>query len=410
VAFLFLDLDRFKDINDSLGHSVGDLLLQEVAERLKAWGRAQDTIARVGGDEFLIMLTHVNDSSDAAVAAERLMDTMCRPFAIQGHSLTISCSVGISVFPEHGVDGEALVKNADAAMYNAKANGRNNLRFFTSDMSAQVLERITLENSLRSAMGKDELFLAYQPQLEIATGRITGLEALLRWRHPTLGLVSPDRFIPIAENSGLIVPLGEWVLRSACRQAREWQTAGLPRVSVAVNVSAVQFRQEGFCDLVKKALSDTGLEPQFLELELTETLLLANAEAMVSVVKDLKALGITLAIDDFGTGYSSFSYLKRLQLNKFKIDRSFIRDVAVNPEDATITSAIISMAKSLKLKVIAEGVETEAQMQFLRDHQCDEIQGFYFSKPLSVEEVSVKLKHSEVRRWTTAHLSVAATT
>jgi diguanylate cyclase (GGDEF)-like protein/PAS domain S-box-containing protein len=403
MAFLFLDLDRFKDINDSLGHSVGDLLLQEVAERLKAWGRAQDTIARVGGDEFLIMLTHVNDSSDAAVAAERLMDTMCRPFAIQGHSLTISCSVGISVFPEHGADGEALVKNADAAMYNAKANGRNNLRFFTSDMSAQVLERITLENSLRSAMGKDELFLAYQPQMEIATGRITGLEALLRWRNPHLGLVSPDRFIPIAENSGLIVPLGEWVLRTACRQAREWQTAGLPRVSMAVNVSAVQFRQEGFCDLVKKVLSDTGLDPQFLELELTESLLLANAEAMVSVVKDLKALGITVAIDDFGTGYSSFSYLKRFQLNKFKIDRSFIRDVAVNPEDATITSAIISMAKSLKLKVIAEGVETEAQMQFLRDHQCDEIQGFYFSKPLSVEEVSVKLKRLEVRRRATAH-------
>ena len=404
VAFLFLDLDRFKDINDSLGHSVGDLLLQEVAERLKAWGRAQDTIARVGGDEFLIMLTHVKDSLDAAVAAERLMDTMCRPFAIQGHSLTISCSVGISVFPEHGADGEALVKNADAAMYSAKANGRNNLRFFTSDMSAQVLERITLENSLRSAMGKDELFLAYQPQMEIATGRITGLEALLRWRHPTLGLVSPDRFIPIAENSGLIVPLGEWVLRTACRQAREWQNAGLPTLSVAVNVSAVQFRQEGFCDLIKKVLSDTGLDPRCLELELTESLLLANAEAMVSVVRELKALGITVAIDDFGTGYSSFSYLRQLQVNKFKIDRSFIRDVAVNPEDATITSAIINMAKSLKLKVIAEGVETEAQMQFLRAHQCDEIQGYYFSKPLSVEDVSVKLKqHFEVRRWTTAH-------
>jgi diguanylate cyclase (GGDEF)-like protein/PAS domain S-box-containing protein len=404
AAFLFLDLDRFKDINDSMGHSVGDLLLQEVAERLKAWGRAQDTIARVGGDEFLIMLTHVKDFPDAAVAAERLMDTMCRPFAIQGHTLTISCSIGISIFPEHGADGEALVKNADAAMYNAKANGRNNLRFFTSAMTAEVIERLTLENSLRSAMGKDELYLAYQPQMEIATGRITGLEALLRWRHPTLGLVSPDRFIPIAENSGLIVPLGEWVLRTACHQTREWQNAGLPTISVAVNVSAVQVRQEDFLDMVKKVLSETGLDPRCLELELTESLLLANAEAMVSVVKELKALGITVAIDDFGTGYSSFSYLKQLQLNKFKIDRSFIRDVAVNPEDATITSAIISMAKSLKLKVIAEGVETEAQMQFLRDRQCDEIQGYYFSKPLSVEEVSVKLKQQfEVRRWTTAN-------
>jgi diguanylate cyclase (GGDEF)-like protein/PAS domain S-box-containing protein len=407
VAFLFLDLDRFKDINDSLGHSVGDLLLQEVAERLKAWGRAQDTIARVGGDEFLIMLTHVKDSPDAAVAAERLMDAMCRPFAIQGHSLTISCSVGISIFPEHGADGEVLIKNADAAMYNAKENGRNNLRFFTSDMSAQVLERITLENSLRSALGKDELFLAYQPQMEIATGRITGLEALLRWRHPTLGLVSPEKFVPIAENSGLIVPLGEWVLRTACRQAQQWQNDGLPRVSVAVNVSAVQFRQEDFLDVVKKVLTDTGLDPRCLELELTESLLLANAEAMVSVVRDLKALGITVAIDDFGTGYSSFSYLKQLQLNKFKIDRSFIRDIAVNPEDATITSAIISMAKSLKLKVIAEGVETEAQMEFLRSHHCDEIQGYYFSRPLSVEEVPIKLKRLGIWRCTAGALSTA---
>ena len=396
VAFLFLDLDRFKDINDSLGHSVGDLLLQEVAERLKAWGRAQDTIARVGGDEFLIMLTHVKDSPDAAVAAERLMDAMCRPFAIQGHCVTISCSIGISMYPRDGADGETLIKNADAAMYNAKENGRNDLRFFTSDMSAQVLERITLEHSLRSALEKEELFLVYQPQMEIATGRITGLEALLRWRHPSLGLVAPHRFIPIAENSGLIVPLGEWVLRTACRQAREWRNAGLPKVSVAVNVSAVQFRQEGFCDLVRSALSDSGLDPRCLELELTESLLLANAEAMVSVVRELKALGITVAIDDFGTGYSSFSCLRQLHLNKLKIDQSFIRDVAVNSEDATIASAIISMAKSLKLKVIAEGVETEAQMQFLRSHQCDEIQGYYFSKPLSVEEVSVKLKDCDI--------------
>jgi diguanylate cyclase (GGDEF)-like protein/PAS domain S-box-containing protein len=406
VALLFLDLDRFKDINDSLSHSVGDLLLQEVAERLKAWCRAQDTISRVGGDEFLIMLTNVKDSPDAAVAAERLMDAMCRPFAIQGHSVTISCSIGISMYPEDGADGETLVKNADAAMYNAKSNGRNGLRFFTSDMSAQVLERITLEHSLRSAMGKEELFLVYQPQMEIATGRIVGLEALLRWRHPSLGLVPPDRFIPIAENSGLIVPLGEWVLRTACRQAREWQSAGLPSVSVAVNVSAVQFRQENFCDLVKHALSDSGLNPQCLELELTESLLLANAEAMVSVVSELRALGITVAIDDFGTGYSSFSYLRQLHLNKLKIDRSFIRDVAVNPEDATIASAIISMAKSLKLKVIAEGVETEAQMEFLRSHQCDEIQGYYFSKPLSVEDVSVKLKSSGIPGWRTGSASV----
>ncbi len=397
VAFVFLDLDRFKDINDSLGHSIGDLLLQEVAERLKVWGRAHDTIARVGGDEFLIMMTHVRDTVDAEVAAERFMVAMSQPLAIQGHSLTITCSIGISIFPEHGVDGEALIKNADAAMYTAKTNGRNNLRLFTSDMSTQVLERISLENNLRSAMGQDELFLVYQPQMEIATGRVTGLEALIRWRHPTLGLVSPSRFIPIAENSGLIVPLGEWVLRTACQQARKWQDEGLT-VSVAVNVSAVQFRQDNFCNLVKKILSDTGLDPRRLELELTESLLLANPESMVSVVRDLKVLGITVAIDDFGTGYSSFSYLRQLQLNKLKIDRSFIRDVAVNLEDASITSAIISMAKSLNLRVIAEGVETEAQMEFLRSHHCEEIQGYYFSKPLSVEEVSQKVKNLEIRQ------------
>jgi len=302
------------------------------------------------------------------------------------------------MFPEHGADGETLIKNADAAMYNAKANGRNNLRFFTADMNKEVVERLALENGLRSALAKGEVFLMYQPQMEIATGKITGLEALLRWRHPSLGLVSPAKFIPIAENSGLIVPLGEWVLRTACLQAKKWRDEKLPVMSVAVNVSAVQFRQEGFCELVKKILCETGLPPQCLELELTESLLLANAEAMVAIVRELKALGITLAIDDFGTGYSSFSYLRQFQVNKFKIDRSFITEVATNPEDATITSAIIGMAKSLKLKVIAEGVETEAQMQFLRVHRCDEIQGYYFSKPLTIDECSLKLKNYEHSR------------
>ena len=392
VALLFLDLDRFKDINDSLGHSVGDLLLQEVAERLKTWGREQDTVARLGGDEFLIMLTHVKDVPDAAVAAERLMDAMTAEFVVQGHSLSVSCSVGISIFPEHGADGETLIKNADAAMYSAKENGRNNFRFFTEDMNAQVVERLTLESSLRLALDKKELFLVYQPQMDIATGRITGLEALLRWQHPELGLVPPDKFIRIAENSGLIVPIGEWVLRTACSQARKWQDEGLPAVSVAVNVSAVQFRQEGFCELIRRVLHETGLAPQYLELELTESLLLANADLMLSVLQELKAMGVTLAIDDFGTGYSSFSYLRQFPVSKLKIDRSFIRDVAVNPDDAAITTAIISMAKSLKLKVIAEGVENEAQMSFLRAHQCDEIQGYYFSKPLAVDKVADKLR------------------
>jgi len=392
VALLFLDLDRFKDINDSLGHPVGDLLLQEVAERLKKWGREQDTVARLGGDEFLITLTHIKDIPDAAVAAERLMDAMTAEFVAQGHSLNVSCSIGISIFPEHGADCETLIKNADAAMYSAKADGRDNFRFFHKDMNAQAVERLTLESNLRSALAKEQLFLMYQPQMDIATGRIIGLEALLRWQHPDLGLVPPDKFIRIAENCGLIVPIGEWVLRTACRQARKWQEEGLPAVSIAVNVSAVQFRQEGFCALIRKVLEDTGLAPQCLELELTEGLLLANADVTVSVLQDLKAMGVTLAIDDFGTGYSSFSYLRQFHISKLKIDRMFTRDVAIKPDDAAITAAIISMAKSLNLKVIAEGVENEAQMSFLRAHQCDEIQGYYFSKPLTVDKAADKLR------------------
>jgi diguanylate cyclase (GGDEF)-like protein/PAS domain S-box-containing protein len=392
VALLFLDLDRFKDINDSLGHSVGDLVLKEVAERLEKWAREQDTVARVGGDEFLIVLTALKEAADAAVAAERLMNTMTAEFVVQGHSLGISCSVGISIFPEHGADCETLIKDADAAMYYAKESGRNNFRFFTKDMNAQAVERLTLENGLRLALDKKQLFLVYQPQIEIATGRIIGLEALLRWQHPELGLVPPDKFIRIAENSGLIMPIGEWVLRTACSQTRKWQDEGLPAVPVAVNVSAVQFRQENFSKLIDRVLRETGLAPEYLELELTESLLLSNAVVMFSVLRDLRAMGLKLAIDDFGTGYSSLSYLRRFPVGKLKIDRSFIRDVAVNPDDAAITTAIISMAKSLNLKVIAEGVEDEAQVSFLRAHQCDEIQGYYFSKPLAVDKVADKLR------------------
>ena len=392
VALLFLDLDKFKDVNDSLGHSVGDLLLQQVAERLKAWAREQDTVARLGGDEFLIMLTHVKNIHDVAVAAERLMNAMTSEFVVQGRPLRIGCSVGISIFPEHGQDAEDLFKNADTAMYDAKQNGRNNFRFFTEDMNAQVMERLRLENGLRLALDRKELFLMYQPQIDMANGKIVGLEALLRWHHPQLGLVPPDKFIRNAENSGLIVPIGEWVLRTACRQARKWQDEGLPAVSVAVNVSAVQFRQEDFCEVIRRVLDETSLAPRYLELELTESLLLSSADVMFSVFQELKAMGLKLAIDDFGTGYSSLSYLKKFPVSKLKIDRSFIRDVAVNPDDAAITTAIISMAKSLHLKVIAEGVENEEQMSFLRAHQCDEIQGYYFSKPLSPEQAADKLR------------------
>jgi diguanylate cyclase (GGDEF)-like protein/PAS domain S-box-containing protein len=392
VALLFLDLDRFKGINDSFGHSFGDLVLQEVAERLKKRTREQDTVARLGGDEFLIVLNNVKDISDAAVAAKRFMDTMTAEFVVQGHSLGITCSLGISIFPEHGMDVETLVKNADAAMYSAKENGRNNFQSFAEEMTAQVVERLNLESSLRPALDKKQLFLVYQPQMDIATGKIIGLEALLRWQHPELGLVPPDKFIRIAENSGLILPIGEWVLRTACSQARKWQDEGLSAVRVAVNVSAVQFRQPDFCAIVGRILHETGLAPQYLELELTESLLLNSAEMTLSVIQELSSLGVTLAIDDFGTGYSNFGYLRQFRVSRLKIDRSFINDVAVNLDDAAIANAIISMAKSLSLKVIAEGVENEAQMSFLRAHLCDEIQGYYFSKPLAVDKVADKLR------------------
>lgn len=391
IAFLFLDLDRFKIVNDTLGHSVGDLLLQEVAERLKKWVREQDTVARVGGDEFVIMLAGIQSPSDAAAAAERLVELITAGFSIHDHSLNITCSVGISMFPENGTDGETLVKHADAAMYSAKQKGPNNVEFFTEGLNAQMVERLRLESGLRQAVERNELYLVYQPQMDIATGGIVGVEALLRWQHPELGLVPPNRFISIAENSGLIVPIGEWVLRTACAQARKWQDGGLPAVPIAVNVSAVQFRQDGFRNLIKNVLRETGLPPQYLELELTESLLLTNADVMFSVLSELNEMGLQLAIDDFGTGYSSLSYLKQFPVKKLKIDRSFIKNVVLNQSDAAITTAIIGMAKSLGLKVIAEGVETEAQMSFLREHRCDEIQGYYLSKPITATEVADKL-------------------
>jgi diguanylate cyclase (GGDEF)-like protein/PAS domain S-box-containing protein len=392
VAVLFLDLDRFKVINDSLGHSFGDLLLRKIADRLKSQVREQDTVARVGGDEFLVVLTDVKDGTDAAIAAEKIMDAMIAELVIQGRSFSVSCSMGISIFPEHGADSETLIKNADAAMYSAKESGRNTFQFFSEKMNAEVVERLTLEHGLRAALDKKEFFLVYQPQMDIATGTIVGFEALLRWQHPELGTIAPDRFMGIAENSGLILPIGAWVLRTACSQARKWQDEGLCATPVAVNVSAVQFRQPGFREVVSRVLSETGLACQYLELEVTESLLLSNADMTSSVLRELKGMGLKLAIDDFGTGYSSLSYLKQFPFSKLKIDRSFIRDVAVNSDDAAITTAIISMAKSLSLKVIAEGVENEAQMSFLRKLGCEEIQGYYFSKPLTAEEISAKLR------------------
>lgn len=392
AALLLLELDRFKIINDSFGHSFGDRLLQQIAERIKRGVGRHGAVSRVGGDEFAIVLANIEDTSDAAVTAQSVIAELAAEFSIQGHSLNISCNVGISIFPKNGKDGEAIFGNADVAMYSAREDGPNKFRFFTDAMNAKILERLTLENGLGLALDRNELFLVYQPQVNIRNGHITGLEALLRWQHPQLGLVPPSSFIGVAENSGLIVPIGEWVLRTACSQAKKWQEAGLPAVPVAVNVSAVQFRQQGFPELIRSVLEDTGLDPKYLELELTESLLLTNADVMFSILQELREMGVKLAIDDFGTGYSSLGYLRQFQVNRLKIDRSFVKDVAVNPDDAAIATAIIGMAKALNLEVLAEGVENEAQLSFLREQHCYDIQGYYFSKPVAVDQVVEQLR------------------
>ena len=327
--------------------------------------------------------------------AERVFEAMNAGITVQGRSLSVGCSVGVSIFPEHGADGEILIRNADAAMYSVKDSGRNSVRFFTDEMNAQAVERVTMDKNLRQALERKEFFLVYQPQMEIASGKIVGFEALIRWNHPELGLICPDRFIPIAENNGLILPIGEWVLRTACSQARRWQDEGLRPVPVAVNVSAVQFRQEAFRDLIRKVLQETGLAPECLELELTETLLLSNAGVTLSVLQELKEMGLKLSIDDFGTGYSSFSYLRHFCVDKLKIDQTFIQDVVSKRDDAAITIAIIGLAKSLHIKVIAEGVENESQMFFLREHRCDQIQGHYFSKPVQADEAAAMLQSEQ---------------
>jgi len=392
VALLFVDLDRFKTINDSLGHSVGDLLLKEVAGRLKCWAREQDTVSRLGGDEFVVLLTAMKEATDAAVAAQRIVNEMGKGFVIQGHLLHVTCSIGIGIYPDHGADAEALVKHADAAMYCAKEAGRNSFQFFTDELNVQVRERLTLENALRGALEKQEFFLVYQPQVNLAMGEVTGSEALLRWQHPELGLVPPDKFIPIAESSGLIVPLGEWVLKTACAQIRQWQNEGLAAVPVAVNVSAVQFRQKGFVEFVRMVLQESGVSPQYLELELTETQLISNPNVMLSVLQQLRDMGVRSSIDDFGIGYSSLTNLRRYPVYKLKIDRSFVRDVAEDPDAAAITGTIIRMAKSLDLRVIAEGVENDEQVSFLREQDCDEIQGYYCSRPIGPVEFADRLR------------------
>jgi diguanylate cyclase (GGDEF)-like protein/PAS domain S-box-containing protein len=398
LAVLFLDLDRFKNINDSLGHSFGDQMLKLVAQRLKESVREQDTVARVGGDEFLIMLSGVDHAAEPELAAHRIMSAITRTFLVRGHMLSTTCSIGVSIFPHHGEDGETLIRNADAAMYCAKDDGSNRVCVFADRMNSAAVAQLTLENDLRTALDAREFFLLYQPQMEIATGRITGIEALLRWQHPVLGLVPPDRFIPVAENSGLILPIGEWVIGTACAQIRTWQNHSLPVPPVSVNVSALQFRQEGFCSSIRRALEESGLSSPSLELELTESVLLSSADVIRPVLEELKNMGVALAIDDFGTGYSSLSYLKQFRFGKLKIDRSFIRDLVADNDDAAITTAIIRMAKSLNLKVLAEGVETEAQMSFLRERGCDEIQGYYFSRPLAAGDLAALLASAPAGR------------
>ncbi len=387
LALMFIDLDRFKNINDSLGHQVGDQLLQEVGRRIQACVRSADTVSRPGGDEFIILLPSIETPQDAARVAEKLLESLNRPYQLGGHELVITASIGIAVFPEDGRDFQTLVKNADAAMYYSKEAGRDSFHFFTPDMNARVFERLSLENSLRRALERQEFLLYYQPQVDMPSGRVIGFEALIRWQHPQMGLVSPARFIPVAEDSGLIVPIGEWVLGEACRQNRAWQEQGMPAVPVAVNISALQFRQPQFEASVERALAESGLEPAWLELELTESMMLHQGQGATDLLDRLKARGVRLSIDDFGTGYSSLAYLKRLPLDKLKIDQAFVRDIASDAGDAAITATIIQMAHNLGLSVIAEGVETEAQLEFLQAHDCASAQGFYFARPMPAADI-----------------------
>jgi len=385
LAVLFLDLDRFKNVNDSLGHPVGDRLLQIVAHRLDTVVRDQDTVARLGGDEFLLILEELRDPQYAGLVARKILETLSEPVRIEQHDIYIGASIGISVFPGDGSDAEALIKNADTAMYRAKELGRNNYQFYTPQLTLLSLERFELERGLRLALEREELLLHYQPQASVDDGRCVGAEALVRWQHPEKGLIAPDRFIPLAEETGLILALGRWVLRAACAQARRWQEMGRP-LRIAVNLSGQQIVHGDIVATVSEVLAETGLAPQWLELEITEGFVLSHAEAGVHALERLKALGIKLAIDDFGTGYSSLSYLKRLPVDRLKIDRSFVQGVPEDRDDAAIVTTIIAMARSLQLEVIAEGVETEAQLAFMRQHGCEEYQGYFLARPLPLAE------------------------
>lgn len=392
VAVLFLDLDGFKHINDSLGHSVGDRLLQSISKRLVDCGRAADTVSRQGGDEFVVLLSEVQRSEDAAIAASRMLTAVAEAHVVDEHELHVTASIGVSVFPDDGEDAESLIKNADTAMYQAKENGRQNYQYFRPAMNARAVERQAIEQGLRRALERNELSLHYQPKVDFKTGTIAGAEALLRWTHSTRGAVSPAQFIPVAEECGLIVPIGRWVLRSACEQARAWVKAGLPAATMAVNVSAKEFRGESFLKQLREILEETGLDPSSLELELTESALMKHAESAASILATLRGSGVQVAVDDFGTGYSSLSYLRKFPIDALKIDQSFVGRIGADADDASIVTAVIGMAKSLKLRVVAEGVETLEQSIFLQAHACDEAQGYYFGRPVPAEQFAQLLR------------------
>ena len=396
IALVFLDLDHFKRINDSLGHSVGDRLLCAVSERLSTVIRKVDTLARLGGDEFIFAMPGIHAPA-AAEVARRLLDVCKTAFVIAGHELSMTPSLGISIFPQDGDNLEVLMRNADMAMYKAKEMGRNAYRFFASEMNTATLEHLFMESSLRRAVAKQEFVLHYQPLVSLETGQIVGVEALVRWHHPDLGMTMPDRFIHVAEDTGLINQLGDWVLCEACRQAVAWQEEGLPPLQIAVNVSPVQFRQSGFVEAVAGALAASGLDPEWLELELTERTVMHDAASNLNTLSSLSRMGVELALDDFGTGYSSLAYLKRFPVAKLKIDRSFVRDLEIDLDDQAIVSTVVSMGRVLRLSVLAEGVETPEQLLLLKEMGCGLAQGFYFSRAVPASEMAVLIREQPFR-------------